>query len=216
MVEPKTQLTDAARALVSRERKLYEYDVGHLFGVEALVIKVRVPTKREQDLALAGAHGYVSQLADKSPHLKDDQEILFDSKAAFIVATACRDGADPLKFPAWPTGGFVHEQMTADQIGSLLHIVNEVRSKDGPVKTELTDEQVEAFATMCAINGTSSQPETVLTPLPHYYLVQLYILTAMKLAEARRGQKRQLGDDEASGGDEAQASEPVGSNEDGG
>lgn len=187
MIDP-TELSEIARAILARQRKTYEFDVGPYVGLGETVSKiaVRVPTKREQDIALVGAHEYVAQLSAKTPAVKDDPEILLDAKAAFIVAVACRRAEEPEKMPAWPSGGWLSENLTSDQISVLLNLVNQVRAKESPTPTQISEEQIEAFIAMAALASGTELPDIALAGLPQVYVVQLFVMTAMKLAEARK------------------------------
>jgi len=183
-----SDLSEIAALVQKRQRRTYEHDVGPYVGLGETVAKIaiRVPTKREQDLALAGAHEYVARLAEKTPKLADDPEILFDTKAAFIVAASCRRASNPDKMPAWPSGGWLHENLTSDQIAVLLRLVNEVREKKSPVPMRIDDTQVEAFANMIAASDGTNLPDMALAAQSHAFVVQLYILTVNKLNELRK------------------------------
>ncbi len=181
------ELSELAQAVLARPRKTYEFDIGPYVGLGERVgtIAVRVPTKREQDLALVGAHEYIAKLADKNDRIKDDPEILLDTKAAFIVATACRRASNPDKMPAWPSGGFIHEHLTADQIAVCLNIVNQVRAKDSPTPTAIDSQIVDALSVRYATMAETDLPDLEVAAMPHSYLVQLYIMTCAKLEESR-------------------------------
>ena len=180
------------KLIKSLPRKTYEFDVDGFIsmGEERRKVAIRVATKREQDIALAGAHAYVSKMATKTPSFAADSEIVDDAKSAFIVSACCLDPANGM-LPVWPTGEVVTEDLTADQIGVLVRLINEVRSKEGPVPTELTDDRVEAFITLASENADNDAPDAFLSALTHPYLVHLYVLTALKLRQARLALKSQ-------------------------
>jgi hypothetical protein len=167
-------------------RKSHDFAVERMFamGDEVQKIAIRVPRKREQDAALDSARKYVAKMLEKGEKPEDAPEFFEDAKAAAIVAVCCLDPEQDM-LPVWPTLDVVTEDLTPDQIGVLVRLINEVRAKDGPTPDLLDDERVEAFATMAGLAASTDTPDSLLTPLPHPYLVHLYILTAIKLAAAR-------------------------------
>lgn len=154
-------------------------------GHEVAEVAIRVATSREQDRALMGAHAYVVAKARDNEAAKRDDDLVLDAKAAHIVAEMVRDPSTPEMLPVWPSGEMVKEDLSADQIGVLLRLCNHVRSKFGPVPESIDDSTVEAWALMAATLGGTDTPDLALAALPHTYLVQLFILTAGKLADAR-------------------------------
>jgi len=177
-----------AKLIKARPRKSHVYDVAPFLclGETKAKVAIRLPYKTEQDRALQGAHAYMVKRANATPSVLNDPEILTDAKSAFIVAECCRDPDRPDEMPLWPSGEEVSQDLTTDEIGVLVRMVNEVRAKLGPTPETIDDEKVEAFATMAALGAGSDVPDEVLTPLPHHYVVQLAILFAVKLAKARR------------------------------
>lgn len=182
---PRSPLGEAIKAL---PRRFYEYEVQGYFalGHDVRKVAIRVPTKREQDLALLGAAKYVEKLAEGTPALANDPDVVQDAKSAFIVAACCFDPSSPDMMPVWPTGNVVSEDVTPDRIAVLVRFINEVRAKDGPVKIELDSDRVEAIARAAAVGADTDVPDDMLASLPHPYLVQLYIMTAVKYQAAKR------------------------------
>jgi len=178
------ELSPIAAAIKARPRVAHAFEVqGYLsLGSEVRRVRIRVPTKREQDLAVAGAHEYVSKLGDKAA---TDPDVLLDAKNAFIVATAVRDDAQPDKLPAFPSGGWVVENMTAEQIGALVNLINEVRKHENPGGWIIDDATVEAIASVCAATAESDFPEKALADKSREFLSTVVVLLAIKLAAAR-------------------------------
>ena len=180
-------VSSAAHALLAKKRSAFEYDVSSIFGLEdgKMQVRIRVPTKREQDIAFVGAHAYVARAVEKTPVAKDDPDILDTSKAAYIVALACRDNDEPERLPAFATGEWVQETMTADQIGPLLALVNRTRAKESGDPIEITQVQIDAALEFVVSNAGTDTAEIGLTKFTHHYLVVLHMATAAALHEAR-------------------------------
>ena len=181
------EISPVFEAKKSAKRTLVEYDIAPLLclGEKVAKVAIRVPTKREQDLAWQRAHSYVDRLADGRESVSKNTDVLQDALAAHIVAMACRDPARPDKMPSFPDGAALGDVATPDEIAALLRLVLLVKAKHGPSPDTIDSERVEAFATMCAVGADGDGPDVVLAALPHAYLSQLYVLTCVKLAEAR-------------------------------
>jgi hypothetical protein len=170
----------------AQPRKTYEFPVDAFaaLGGEVHKVAIRVATKKEQDVALKSARAYVARMLERGEKPEDADEFFEDAKSAAIVAACCLDPEQGM-LPVWPNVDVVSEDLTPDRIAVLVRMVNEVRAKDGPVPIDLDDARVESFATMAAVGACTDVPDTLLTPLSHPYLVHLYVLTALKLQEAR-------------------------------
>lgn len=176
-------------------RPVEVFDLTDYFGAGDKSIPrvgVRVPTKWEQDCALAEAHKYVAALAGTVETIKNDRDILQDAKAAFVAYEACREVIEepansgvyvPTGNPAFPGPRWMCENVDPDRIAVLLNYANEVRVKHAPVQVTIDRPLVDAFASMCA---TAPEPEFGLVAHSREYIVQLLILVSQDLAAARR------------------------------
>lgn len=176
-----------AKLIKAQPRRMHEFPVEGIFalGTEVKRVAIRVATKKEQNAALDAAMAHIAKRAERAPLLASDATIVEDAKSEYIVAACCFDPSTPDMLQMWPTGEMVHEDLTADQIGVMVRLINEVRAKFGPTPDVIDDDRVEAFATMAAVGAPSDIPEEILTPLPHPYLVQLFVLVSVKLREVR-------------------------------
>jgi len=177
-------------AISGRLRPLHVFDVAPFLCMTETKARVaiRMPRMREQNRAIDGAKAHVAKRAKDNPAVALDPQIEDDARLAYLVS-ACAfeaDRTDGLELPLWPTGEDVISDLTVDEIAVFVYLINEVRAKLGPNPESIEDEKVEAYASMAALLGATDKPDEMLTPLRHAYLVQLYILTAVKLAEARQ------------------------------
>lgn len=170
--------------LRKRERKTYEHDISSILKVPCpLMADFRVPTKVEQDRALAGAHRYVSKMLKENPEQVNDPDLLQDAKAAFIVAEMVRQSGS--KLPHFNDGEHVTELLSADQIRDLVHLCNVVRAKESGDPDELNDELIEALVITLAEGADSELPERLMAGKSFGFSVQLNVLLACKLQEER-------------------------------
>lgn len=174
--------------LKKRERKTYEHDISSIVKVPGpLMADFRVPTKVEQDRALAGAHRYVARVLKETPEQVNDPDLLADAKAAFIVAEMVRQAGKAM--PHFNDGEHVIELLSADQIRDLVHICNVVRGKESGDPDELTDELIEALVITLSQGADSELPERLMAGKSFGFSVQLNVLLACKLVEERAKQK---------------------------
>jgi hypothetical protein len=185
MQQAKQESYGLSAAMKSTTRRLYDYDLGPMIGLQTGVAKFRVPTKREQDRAVAGAYDYAKKLTETNEKAAEDPDIISDAKSAFIVFEASRDASDPEKFPAFYAPSWMMDNMTADQIAVMVNIVNEVRRKESPGPGIVDDEMVEQVATLCADHASDEIPQLALSNMNREVLSHLVVLLSLKLAEAR-------------------------------
>lgn len=185
--EYESQLARALRERASNRRKV-EFDVSELLGTPGAKVWVRVPTKGEQDLALKRAHEYVARLAsgDGGEQLKADEDIVQDAKAAAILHAAVR-GNDPGvegMHPAFPSVRWIIEKLTADQIASLLSLVNEVRSGEAGGVRVLTADEVDALVEVISQSDLGSA-QVAMARFQREALSHLVVVLATRLVAAR-------------------------------
>lgn len=186
--EYESQLAKALRERAGNRRKV-EYDVSELLGTPAAKVWVRVPTKGEQDLAIKRAHEYVARLAtgEGGEQLKSDDDIVQDAKAAAILHAAVR-GNDPGvegMHPAFPSVRWIIEKLTADQIASLLSLVNEVRSSEAGGVRVLTPEEIDVLVTVISQSDLESS-QVALARFQREALSHLVVVLATRLVAARQ------------------------------
>lgn len=195
-----------ARQLRERanNRRKVEYDVSELLGTPGAKVWVRVPTKGEQDLAVKRAHEYVARLAsgEGGEALKDDADVTQDAKAAAILHAAIRgnDAGVEGMHPAFPSVRSIIERLTADQIASLLSLVNEVRSSEPGGTRVLTDDEMEALVTIIGKSELEAA-QVALARFQREALSHMVVVLATKLSAARLASA--IHDDAASATQEA-------------
>lgn len=180
------QLSPLAAAISARTRTLYEFDVSEVFKITDCKVKVRVVTKAEQDLALVGAHKYAEERTKAAPQAAKDPDILEDAKAAFIAFAACRDSADPDKFPAFLSPEWMLEHLTTDEVGYLVSLANEVRAKESPSPISISDEMMDGLSELCAQHVSDQIPEAVLAPFSREYLTHAFVMLSARNVDLRR------------------------------
>jgi len=185
--QPEERKSELARAIEARERPTMVFDVSGFMGLGGNSIRqiaIRIPTKLEQDRALAGAHKYVQELAGDIEQVKSDEEILQDTKGAFIAFEFCRDVTNP-NYPAFPGPKWMCQHLETERIGVLINLANEARAKLGPAPETIDDERIDQIIEACTKTAGSSIPETMMATFPREVLTQLVVLLSLKVSELR-------------------------------
>lgn len=178
----KSAVTKAIEAL-NQNRATEEIEIAGYFtlgekGVPNIL--VRVPTKWEQDRAIDLAHAYAKKVAGEGDARKDD-DILADAKSACIAWYACRDAEDP-KYHAFPSSEWMAKNLSAEQIGTLVRLVNGVRAKFAPTPLTLDSETLDRMVAQVAEVGATDLPERALAGWPREMLVHAWVLLCMRTA----------------------------------
>lgn len=177
-----------ALAIESRVRKAHEFEVQGFFGLGGnLIHKIgfRVNTKAEEDKALVTAYLTVNQLTEGAEQAREDPDLVQDVKLIHALYSACRraepeDVERTYSFPAFPSPNWMRDNLTTDQIAVLINLYNGVRIAEGPLKINISFDEVEEVAQFCADNSRSDVPELMLAPRSREWLVQAFALLAMR------------------------------------
>ena len=179
-------------ALRARPRKMHEFDVAALLGFggeEVHKVWIRVATKREQDLALVGAHNYVAKLAKDGAAIASDPDVMLDAKNAYILSAVILDAKGN---PVWPAGDIMMSMLSTESIAALLALSNQVRRIESPDPEEMSEAEIDAIVSLCEKSQTHEAwkhiPEAALAKVARVKLEQLVFLLSLKLATARRSE----------------------------
>jgi hypothetical protein len=168
----------------SDSREVVEFDVNGFFGPGKKPLPkvgIRVPTKAEQDRAWIQSKAYVESLCKDVESAKNDEELLQDARAAFIVNEVCRDVNDP-KYPAFPSGKYLCENASTDQIAMLLNLHTEVRANSNGNKLVLSDSDVFVMAADCVVAAKEGDvPEASLAMYSREFLARAFVILSKKL-----------------------------------
>jgi hypothetical protein len=184
-VNQKQELYGLSAQKAAASRRTYDHDLGPMLGLPSGLVKMRAPTKREQDRAAAGAHEYAVKLADGNAAAASDPDILTDAKCAYIAFEASRDAKEPEKLPAFFSPSWMMENLTAPQIAAIVNIVNEVIKAESPGPKTLDDEAFEAIVDMCNGHADDEIPQLALATMNREFLSHVVVVLSAKLAEAR-------------------------------
>lgn len=178
----KPVLSKFAEALIQKGRTPHVFEAGTHFGLGDLPagrIAVRVATKAEQDRAIAGAHDYAKQVADKTGADRDP-DLLEDAKSAFIAFEVCRD-PDDAKQPLFLSPRDMLERLSSEQIAILVNLANEVRWKEAG-RPEITSDAVMALSEACAKHAGDDIPEAILARFNREFLTHAFVIQSAELA----------------------------------
>ena len=158
------------------------YPVAGVFGIAGQPIHkiaFRVNLKSEEDHALVQAHRYAIKLAGDVEAVRTDDGLLLDAKGRHALFEACRevktdaDGNDTVtKYPAFPSGGWLAENLTTDQVATLLNLYNQTRAELSGWFDSFDLETVNSFLSIAA-DAAGIPPETRGNPLAKVMLAQM-------------------------------------------
>lgn len=197
-------LSPLAAAIAARPRPVHAFPVSgffHLGGSAIHAIGLRVAVKAEDDAAIVEAHKYAHDATrgagEAGASARTDADLLTDAKTIEALFRVCRavtldpqapedmSLAKPTIYPAFPAPAWMRANLTTDQVAVLLNLYLETKRREAPAPPELSDEQIEALATMCGQHAGDSIPEAVLAGYPREFLTHAVVLLAVKLSEAR-------------------------------
>lgn len=193
MSTSKEYVSPLAQAIADRKRKIHEFDISGFFGLagkEVPKLGVRVPTKAEQDEAIRAAHNAATAMRG-SESAKSDDDIIRDLKTVHILQRACLEPTPKKKpsdqsvyyDPSFPGPEWMSKNMTTEQIGVLLNILNDVRRVEAPGPSELDDVTIDVFHD----TATKVEPGAMadfLAGCDREFVCQLFIIEAHRLQNA--------------------------------
>lgn len=178
------------RAIEARGRKPVVCDVAGFFSIAGNPIPkiaIRINVKGEEDRAVVDAHRYSENLAKGTDAAKDD-DLLRESKVVHALWTACRavdEKGEPTIMGAFPSPGWMRDNLTSDQLAALLNLYNDIRQRQSPWPYKFDDEDVERLAMLCADGADTEVPTALLAGVEREMLSQYFIIVSCKLRKAR-------------------------------
>lgn len=171
-------------ALKARKRPCVEFDACGFVGLKEKPIgryRIQVATKAEIDRAVIAAHAYVNGRTAGVASAATDPDMLLDNKTIHLLHTVCRDFESPDAFSAFPSPGWMRENMTTFQISALLNHYTEVVRSTQPVESVLDDARVDAIAQACAGAADTDVPNVALMAFSREQLGEIVVRLAVKL-----------------------------------
>ena len=191
----KSALATAIEA-ANASRPTNVYPVAGLFGLAGQPIHkiaIRVNLKSEEDHALVQAHRYAIKLAGDVEAVRTSDGLLLDAMARHALFEACREvttdeqGNDTItKYPAFPSGGWMSENFTTDQIAALLSLYNQTRAEQAGWLDDFSAETIEDMLDVAAQAGDrNAVARAGLAQLPREQIQYLLERAAVQLRAAR-------------------------------
>lgn len=187
MAETTNTKSTLALAIEQNKPKGYPFDVQGIFGLghrPVHKVTVHAPRKAEDENALKDAHNRVESFSAGVSSLANDEDLLNDAKAMAIIQRAVKDSENRLD--AFAGVDWMRTEMTGDQIGQMLNLVNEVRRKESGIQHDMTPEKVDAIIQLCVRAAGSDIPERVLSQYQREYLTSLVVLLALRVYQHDR------------------------------
>lgn len=181
-VEEKSELTIALEKR-AQDRKTQLVDGLAFTGPGSTVVGsllLRVATKQEENTAILRADCYVRDLGKSGQLELKDPSIIEAARTVYILHEACRD--PKANKAAFPTGKWMMEHLTCDEIGKLLDLYNRWRASQSPFDADLTPEHVEEIAAQLAAASGTDIADMLVQSKDRIWLEQTVIRLSMLLA----------------------------------
>lgn len=191
--------TPIARALFKRGRTTKAFEVLDFFGLvdtkgkPSNMLGMRILSIGEETEAIDAAHKTRSDQSKRAGDAKDaaknDGNAFEAEKNLEALLRICREvneKGEPTQLPAFPGTRWMRENLSADQLGTLLNLYDELKRKHGPIKLDIDDETVEIIAKVLHEHAGDDIPEAFLAPYQRWWLTHFAVLVSTKLGEARR------------------------------
>lgn len=184
-----THKSNLALAIEKREREVHEFDVQGFFSLgnkEVVKVAIRVNTKAEEDFSVVAAHKYVKAVSEGIEEAAGDMDLLNDSKAIEALFRACKevneesDKGRRNAYPAFPGPKWMRENLTTDQIATLLNLYHEVRRRHAPTSWSIKVSDIMMYAQAASKSSHTNFPDHFLAEKPPEWIIQAFIILSNK------------------------------------
>lgn len=183
-------------AIQARGKTVHVFDVASVFGIagkpvhqvamQILDIASDIECReaaRKTRAEMSRRAGAGAEDAKKDP---DSFELECNLEALFRICLRVDKTGKATRGAAFPGVAWMRENLTTDELASLLNLYGEMKRRHGRVPLAIEDDRVEAIAVLLAEHVNEDIPESYLAPFPRWYVTHLTVLIASKLAEARK------------------------------
>lgn len=162
-------------ALSSKERpsQLVDFPRYDAKGEPVGKLRIRVLTQEEQMACSAQAERIAREHLKEAK--KDDlgyERLFMDAMYVEVLLRACRDEADTNK-SAFPSAKEIRKQLTTDECGVLFDHYLTTQLELGPLRCEMSDEELEAWITRLAEGGSAFPLALLSTDLQKVLIVYM-------------------------------------------
>lgn len=203
-----TPISELASTIESRPRRVYIADMNNFLGLggkQMHTAAVRVLFKSEEDRAIVKAYKWVkSQTQDEKLALRDE-DLLNDTKTVEALYEAYRrnesgDEEIGYKYPAFPSPKWMKDNLSNDEIATLLHIYNAHRERSSSIDESLDMDRIRSLATAIHNYEDTDLPEALLAGLDRDLCVQAFVLLALEYGDLKnelQSKSERAGSDES-------------------
>lgn len=126
-------------------------------GAEAVGdVAIVALSAREKTTALAEAsrvaRSYIKERVQNGEHVEGYEQVYANLVATEILQHACRR-TDDIMIPIFPGAAAIRESFTYDEVGALMGAYAEVQAELGPIVSELSPEELDAWIARLTAGG---------------------------------------------------------------
>lgn len=202
--EPEYELVTAVRA---RGRIVRVFDVARLLGLGGRPVRqvaLQIVPNGEETASIQGAHRTVAEIAKGAgpgeEGAKRDPDIFANEKNLEALFRICRRvdaKGQPTRTAAFPGVAWMRENLSTDELGSLLNLYDELKRRHAGTPLEVDAETVDAVVEALVQHLGDDMPEVILAPYPRWWLTHFCVLVAEQLVQARKSTEILLTEREA-------------------
>jgi hypothetical protein len=203
--------SELIHAIQDRGRIVHVFDVANIFGVGgkpvhqiAMQILPSGEDNEARDFAKKSRAEQSRRAGAASEDARKDPDALaleVNLEALFRICLRVDKQGKPTRGAAFPGVAWMRENLTTDELATLINLVDEMKIKHGRVPLEIDDEKVEAVSALLAEHVNDEIPEQYLAPFPRWWVTHFAVLVSSKLAEARKSVDILLQEREANKGE---------------
>lgn len=182
--------SDLVEAIERRERRAWLFEAASFLqkGFPKLgKYRMRIATVDEQDNALHMARRHVEEKAKSagtSPDdAKKDPDLTQNARVAYMMHACCLHAEHDR--PAFPSGKWMLERLSTDELAVLLNHYNEILRLSGPIDLDLSTERVEGLAALMAARAETDAPNMALMAFTREQVAEIAIRLSTLLVETR-------------------------------
>lgn len=161
--------------LSSTERpfKLVDFPRLNAEGEAVGQMAVRVLTQEEQMISTVAAEDFCRKyLKDAKKDELGYSRLFSDAYCVEVLYRACRDADDPQR-PSFPSPKSIREQLSIDECGKLFEHYLTVSLEFGPLVSQMSDDEMEAWIDKLAEGGSAFLFDTLSSDLQRVVLMHM-------------------------------------------
>lgn len=174
MTEHKSKI---AQAIEARKPHRKEFPLPGFPGIESGKIVFQIQRNGDTSDALVTAYGMRDAEAKKHAAMAENASLFSDLNLIALLHRAARDPEKPDEFPAFPSPGWMRQNLHTHELGILRNLYNSFVAEVFPGRIDLLDssEKLLDFVRAIHANWKNDSPDVALAEFSHEVLRECFI-----------------------------------------